>query len=343
MRLVLILSAALVLAGCDTLSGQTGPDPQRLVSGPEYVRWLPRDFQPAPASASAANEKQALADARARTPEKDRLPPPKQNWWTDFGNDELNDLIETALANNFDLRAAVARIEQAERQARVADAARVPSIDFFAGAQNQGPAAGVGTAPTRQDWSTRNIYQAGLRVNYEIDLWGRLGAATRSALEQARASVFAREVVALTLVAETATAYFEYLSLSERIGIAEKNRALARDVAQAIGKRLRRGDASLIEQQQQEIAIALIDNNLSNLQLQRERALSRLSVYLGKPIGTIKITRASLAGVRLPQVTPGLPSELLCRRPDIRQAEALLAAASADVQAARANLLPSVR
>lgn len=326
MRRTLVLGSLLALVGCDSLrSGQTPDDPQRLVEGPDYVHWLPRAFQPAPPAAA-----------------QDQLTRPTQNWWTEFGSPELNALIETALANNYDLRVAVARIEQAEKQTRLADGARAPSVDFFGGIESRAPAAGVGTAASREDWYARRTYQAGLRVNYEVDLWGRLGAETRSALELARASVFSREVVALTLVAETATNYFQYLSLSERIAIAENNRQLAQNVARAVERRLQRGDASLIEQQQQHIAIALIDNNLANLQLQRARALSKLAVYLGKPAGTIKIAGNSLRPIPAPQVAPGLPSDLLCRRPDIRRAEAQLASASADVEAARANLLPSV-
>lgn len=317
-------------------------DPARLPAGPDYVRWVPRNFQAASLPAKADAPKLATPDIHPPVADTDQLPRPKQNWWTEFNNDELNELIETALTNNYDLRVAVARIEQAENQARIAEGARAPSIEFFSGIEARGPAEGVGSARSREEWSSRGIYQFGLRARYEVDLWGRLGYEAKSALEQARASVFAREVVALTLVSETATAYFRYLSLSERIVIAQKNRQLAEDVAQAIGRRVQRGDASKIDQQQQQIAIALIDNNLANLQLERERVLNRLAVYLGKPAGTIKLSGSSLLNAPLPKVAPGLPSELLCRRPDIRRAEAQLAASSANVDAARANLLPSV-
>jgi NodT family efflux transporter outer membrane factor (OMF) lipoprotein len=341
MRRTLMLSSLLALTGCGSLpSGKAPDDPQRLAQGPDYVSWLPRSFQTT-APTTVASQIPAPTP-RLQPAEADQLARPAQDWWTEFGNAELNGLIETALANNYDLRVAVARIEQAEKQARIADGARAPSVEFFGGIESRGPAAGVGTAATREDWYARRTYQAGLRVNYELDLWGRLGAETRSALELARASVFNREVVAQTLVAETATAYFQHLSLSERIAIAENNLQNAQDVARAVERRVQRGDASLIEQQQQHIAVALIENNLANLQLQRERILGKLAVYLGKPAGTLKIAGNSLRNVQPPQVKPGLPSELLCRRPDIRRAEAQLASASADVEAARANLLPSV-
>lgn len=344
MRRTLLLSSLLVLVGCNSLRlGQIPDDPQQQVKGPDYVSWLPRVFQSAPPPKALDATAAKATDTRPSPAiEPDRLVRPLQNWWTEFNNSELNALVETALTSNYDLRVAVARIEQAEKQARMADGARAPSVDFFGGIESRAPAAGVGTAASREDWYARRTYQAGLRVNYELDLWGRLGAETRSALELARASVFSREVVALTLVAETVTSYFQYLSLRERIAIAENNRQLAQNVARAVERRLQRGDATLIEQQQQHIAIALIDNNLANLQLQKERTLTRLAVYLGQPPGTIQISGNSLRPTQMPPVAPGLPSELLCRRPDIRRAEAQLASASADVEAARANLLPSV-
>lgn len=341
-RHAVLFGAVLTIAGCNSLrQGLMPVDSERLPDGPDYVRWMPRNFQatPLPATPQAAGQKPP--DIKPAPPEADRLPRPKQDWWTEFDNSELNELIETALANNYDLRVAVARIEQAEKQARITDGARSPSIDFFAGAEHRGPAEGVGTANGRESWHTRGIYQFGLRANYEIDLWGRLGYEANSALELARASVFNREVVALTLIAETTSAYFQYLSLTERIAIAEKSRQLAQEVSEAIERRMQRGDASKIDQQQQQIAISLLENNLASLQLQRERILTRLAVYLGKPPGMIKIGGNSLQNTRIPKVEPGLPSEQLCRRPDIRRAEAQLAAASADVAAARANLLPS--
>lgn len=339
------LSLAVILSayGCSSLQEKYMPeDPARLPGGPDYVRWIPRDYhaEPLPATAEAAGQKPP--SIKPPVPEADRLERPKQDWWAEFGSEELNELIDTALVNNYDLRVAVARIEQAENQARIVDAARVPNIQFFGGIESRGPAEGVGTATSRKDWHSRGIYQFGLRANYEVDLWGRLGYETQSALEQARASVFAREVVALTLIAETSITYFQYLSLSERITVAENNLKLARDVAEAISRRLQRGDASKIEQQQQLIAISLIENNLANIKLERERVLTRLAVFLGKPPGMIQIRNQSLKGIHLPVVRPSLPSELLCRRPDIRRAEAQLASASADVNAARANLLPSV-
>lgn len=341
-----LLSILLTIAGCHSLYPSLSSEiSERLPEGPDYVHWMPQHYRaatpPEPTGDSLQPVLKPSLDIKLVPLEADRLLRPKQAWWTEFGNSELDRLVETALANNYDLRVAVARIEQAERQARIADGARTPSVDLFAGVEQRAPAEGVGTANNRNDWRSRGIYQFGLRMNYEVDLWGRLGYEARSALELARASAFNREVVGLTLIAETTNTYFQYLSLNERIAIAQKGHRLAQEVANAISRRVQRGDASRIEQQQQQIAIALLENNLAGLRLQQERSLTRLAVFLGRPPSAIKLTGKSLQNMRLPKIEPGLPSEQLCRRPDIRRAEAELAAASADVEAARANLLPS--
>jgi len=251
-------------------------------------------------------------------------------------------LVETALANNYDLRVAVARIEQAERQALIANSARYPEINFFVTRGTEGPAGGLGTATSRDTYQHKNEYSFGFRASYEVDLWGKIGYQADAALAQARASVFNRQAVALTLASEVTTAYLQILSLNERLDISEKNIEIANQVADALYKRVERGDSTVIDLQRQQVTIALLQNVQANLRLQRERLVNRLGVLLGRPPSTIKIQGNTLQGIKVPRVTPGLPSELLCRRPDIRRAEAQLASASADVNSARANLLPSV-
>lgn len=310
-------------------------DPDRLPAGRDFVEWVPRQYSPESFPVIEARQPAAV------TPEG-RLPRPMQNWWQEFGSAELDALVESALSNNYDLRVAVARIEQAERQAAIIASTRYPTLDFFAGADVRAPAGGVGLATSREDFSSRSTYQLGFRASYEVDVWGKVGYQVDSALASARASVFNRQAIALTLTAEVTTGYLQILALNERIAIASRNRETAKDIADAVSKRVERGDSSVLELQRQQVTIALIENGIANLRLQRERVINRLAVFLGQPAGTVRIEGSSLNEVKLPRVDPGLPSELLCRRPDIRRAEALLAAASADVNVARANLLPSV-
>jgi NodT family efflux transporter outer membrane factor (OMF) lipoprotein len=339
-RLSLVVAAlfGIGLSGCAGLPEDQAALPQ----GEAFVTWVPRNFSDQPFPLIEGKAAESSADPQQQLAEKDRLPRPTQTWWNEFESQELTELVESALANNYDLRVAVARIEQAERQALIAQAARYPSLDLFGRTQIEAPSGGIGTAQSRADFKSQTTYQFGFRTSYEVDLWGKVGFQSESALAQTKASIFNRQAVALTLTAEVATTYFQILSLNERISISEQNLEIALTVANAISRRVEEGDAPILDLQRQQVTIALIQNTQANLRLTRERLISRLAVFMGKPPSTVQIRTNSLQGVKVPQVSPGLPSEMLCRRPDIRRAEAQLQAASADVNAARANLMPSI-
>ena len=316
-RLSLLMAcSAVLIGGCTTPIKEEGDAPD----GPEYVRWLKPSFN---------------------APVQDGLPRPKEKWWEDFESEELNAIVDTALTNNYDLRVAVARVAQSRAQAESVKAAQSPSIDLTGGYRNQGPAQGVGYAPTTNDWGSQPVYQAGLLVNYEADLWGKKGFNSKSAYAQALASEFNREAVALTLVGDVITVYFQVISLNERIAVGEKNLETIRSVGRGLERRMERGDATLIDVSQQLILQSNTDAQVTSLKLQRERAFNRLALLVGRTASTLKIKGASIESYKAPIVEPGMPSELLCRRPDIRRAEATLEAAQADLYAARANLLPT--
>ena len=306
----------LALVACSTPIKEEGDAPD----GPEYVRWLPGAF---------------------KGPSGESLPRPKERWWEDFSSGELNSVVEIALTNNYDLRVAVARVAQARAQADVTKAALSPTIDFTGGYRNQAPAFGVGYAPTTSDWSSQPVWQAGLLVNYEVDLWGKKGFNAQSAYSLALASEFNRESIALSLVAEVVSAYFLVVSLNERIAVGEKNLAAIRSVGNSLERRLEKGDSTLIDVTQQLILQSNTDAQVTGLKLQRERAFNRLSQLAGRAPSAMRVSAISIESIEAPVIAPGLPSDLLCRRPDIRRAEAALEAAQADLYAARANLLPS--
>ncbi len=269
------------------------------------------------------------------------LPRPRTDWWREFSSAELDRLQDHALSNNRELGVAIARVAQAQAQARVADAARYPSIEAFGRSEAIGPEEGPGSAETREQWRTRHTYQLGLRTNYEIDLWGKQGYAVDSALALAAASVHQREAVALALTADVTGAYFEYLSLNDRIAIGERGLLNRRSASDAVAKRLQHGDATVLEAAQQVAAVATTASAQAALVQRRERAFNRLAFLTGMPPAELKLAARSLAGVPVPNVNPGLPPELLCRRPDVRRIEAQLAAAQLDVRSLRAGLLPS--
>lgn len=309
-----LFSCALI--GCTTPIKKEADAPD----GPDYVSWMPEGFKGSV---------------------QEGLPRPKEEWWKDFESEELNSIVNQALKNNFELRIAIARVSQTRAQADVVNAARYPSVDVTGGYRNQAPNQGPGYAPTTDDWKSQPLWQAGLLVNYEVDLWGKRGFNSQAAYSQALASEFNREVVTLSLVGDVVTTYFQVMSLDERIEVGERNLAAIRNVGRGLQKRLDRGDATLIDVSQQLILQTNTDALVTGLKLQRERVLNRLALLLGQPPSSLKLQGISVEQVKTPVVSPGLPSDLLCRRPDIRRAEAALQAAQADLYAARANLLPS--
>ncbi len=306
----------LQLFGCSTPIKEEGDAPD----GPEYVKWIPKTFN---------------------GPVNESLPRPKEFWWRDFGSSELDALVDTALNNNFDLRVAVARVAQTRAQANIVRAAQSPSVELTAGYRNQAPGQGVGYAATTDEWGSQPVWQAGLAVNYELDLWGKKEFNSQAAYSLALASEFNREVVALSLVSDVVTVYFQVMALTERIAVGERNLETIRMVGRNLQRRLDRGDSTVIDVSQQLVLQSNTDAQVTNLKLQRERALNRLALLVGTTPSALKLSGGLVENVNTPVVQPGLPSDLLCRRPDIRRAEAALESAQADLYAARANLLPS--
>jgi NodT family efflux transporter outer membrane factor (OMF) lipoprotein len=164
----------------------------------------------------------------------------------------------------------------------------------------------------------------------------------RSAEELAVASRFDREVIALTTVVAAANAYFQVLAAQDRLRVAQENLASATRVLGLIQQRLQAGTASALDTAQQE---SLVNTQRAAIPpLEQTLRLNRvtLAVLMARPPERVTIRGGSLRSITYPRVTPGLPSELLTQRPDIREAEANLAAANANVENARAQLLPSI-
>ena len=273
--------------------------------------------------------------------ESEKIIPPER-WWAEFNSAELEELVQIALSNNFNLQTAVSRIAQAEARSRATKAGHLPTVDAVVRSELRAPEFGIGTAPTRADYATREIYQAGLRVGYEVDLWGRGAYETQSALARVKASYYAREALAETLVSDVTTNYFTVLALRERVKFASDNVAVAEAIEAALKKRMMSGDVSVFEYEQQGLATADALARLYDLRRSLASAEGDLAFLLGRPVSLLEVRGASLRDIHVPVIHPGLPSDLLCRRPDLREAEAELAAANADVAVARKSLMPTI-
>ena len=275
---------------------------------------------------------------------------PPLDWWRAFHSRELTEVIEAAREGNLDIAAAVARIVQADANARIAGAALLPVVDFNANAQHSQQSKTTGSTNvinvSRSGASVaiiQNDLKTTLNASYEIDFWGKNRSLVRAAEETAVASRYDREVVALTTVVATANAYFQVLAAQDRLQVARNNVASAMRVLNLIQQRLQAGTASALDTAQQE---SLVNTQRATIPpLEQTLRLNRvtLAVLIGRSPENVKIRGGSLRRITYPRVTPGLPSELLAQRPDIREAEANLAAANANVANARAQFLPSVR
>lgn len=264
---------------------------------------------------------------------------PSAEWWRGFGSGELDALIMAAQANNTDIAAAAARIAQADARARIAGAALYPEITGGADARR----AYTGRANSLTGRSRTTVsYGATAAASYEIDFWGRNRAALTAAEALALASRFERETVAITVTSNVAATYFRILAFQDRLAIAHDNLANAERVLGVVQARVDAGAASDLELAQQRTVVANQRAALPPLEQQLRQSANALSVLLGAPPEAVAVRGGSLDMLRFPAVAPGLPSELLARRPDIANAEALLRSANADIRAARAALFPSI-
>jgi outer membrane protein, multidrug efflux system len=262
-------------------------------------------------------------------------PWPSEDWYGGFQSAELNSLVEAAARSNLSLQMASARVRQADAHARQAGGALLPSVDagangnFLAGHSRNGNAH-------ETDWGVL------LSASYEVDFWGKNRAALRSADALSQASRADRDTMALTTLAAVASGYFQALSLADRLDIAMANRDTAMKLLSVVQARFDAGSATPVEVATQRAALASAELVLPDLQQQRGEALAALAVLLGRAPEDFSLQDRSLEAIAEPQVTAGLPSELLTRRPDVAAAEANMRAAAADLVVARAALFPSL-
>ena len=267
---------------------------------------------------------------------------PPLDWWRSFRSRELTEIVEAARASNLDIAVAVARIVQADAQARVTGAALLPTADLGANATRSRSSQTLGGTGVSTGGSERDNLQATLTASYEIDFWGKNRALLRAAEQTAVASRYDREVVGLTTVVSAANAYFQVLAAQDRLKVARDNIAAATRVLNLIKQRLAAGTASQLEVAQQESLLATQRAAIPPLEQTLKQNRTTLAILIARSPEHVRVRGGSLRGIAYPRITPGLPSELLAQRPDIREAEANLAAANANVANARAQFLPSV-
>jgi len=308
--------ALAALAACSLAACRVGPAYQR----PEFA---------APAQAPAQWRDTFNNPAAAVWPSAD--------WWHGFGSERLDELIAQAQRSNDDLAAAIARIEEADAQARIAGAPLLPSLDLGANATRQ-RAQVTGLGP-----QTFNSFNPELTASYELDFWGKNRAARDSARATAIASHYDKETVALTVVSSVATSYFLSLEFRDRLEVARQNLANGQKILRGLKLEQTAGTATGLDVAQQEAAVALLDAAIPPLQQQFRQAVNALAVLIGDTPESVDVDAGTLNSLTIPQVLEGLPSQLLSRRPDVAESEQQLISANADITVARAALFPSIQ
>jgi len=266
---------------------------------------------------------------------------PVLDWWRGFRSSELTTLMEEAQTVNLDIAAATARIIQADAQARIAGAALLPTLNANG---SEAYSRTSGSSASGLSIGGREVvnYTSSLSSSYEIDFWGKNRDAALAAEETSTAGRFDRDVVALTTLAAVANAYFQVLASQDRIRTATSNIASASRILDAIKQRLKAGTGTDLDVAQQEAIVANQRASVPPLRLTLAQNINALATLVSRPPESVKVTGGSLNQIWPPRVTPGLPSELLTQRPDIRRQEAQLASATANVGSARAQFFPSV-
>ncbi|MBC3473981.1 MULTISPECIES: efflux transporter outer membrane subunit [Pseudomonas] len=269
---------------------------------------------------------------------------PQTKWWKAFASPELDRLVERARRNSYDLAAATARVRQAQARAVIAGAPLLPALNFGFEGSRQHLLRGDGSDQLDVSSSERTSTSFGttLSATYEIDFWGGLRAARDSGLHGLDASRFDRQTVELTLVSAVADSYLQGLALDEQLRIARLNLRNARDVLGLVEVRQRSGSATRLELAQQRSLVAAQERQLPLLEQRQQDNRVTLATLLGDPVQHLPGSDERIDTVQWPAIGSGMPSDLLTRRPDIAAAEARLAAASANVQVARAALLPKL-
>jgi multidrug efflux system outer membrane protein len=257
-------------------------------------------------------------------------------WWQSFGSQPLERLIEEAQAGSPDLRIAIERMRQADIALQQAGVSRLPSVNGSLGS-TAGRTDAPGTASTSRESSS-----AGLSVSYEVDLWGRIAAGVRAGEASFQASQYDWKTARLTLLTAVANNYFLWLNTAERLRIARENLAIAERVLAIVEARQRNGVATALEVSQQRTTVLSQRTALLPIELQQRQTATALALLLGRVPQGYAPEAGEFTQLRVPALSPGLPSSLLTRRPDLASAEAQLAASDANVEVARKALLPSL-
>ncbi len=275
---------------------------------------------------------------------------PEVTWWEAFQNDELNGLIEQALAHNHDVREASFRVLEARALAVGAGAALYPQVSLDGSYTRIRRSENILVAPvdaTPQGFAPPgadfDVWNAAIDLRWELDLWGRIRRNQEAFAAEASASAMEQRGIALSLISQVGQAYFRLRELDEQLEIARHNLLLQKDSLSITSHRAQAGLVSDLDVKRAEILVAQTASQIPELRRQRAVQEHQLAVLVGKSPEEFSLPSLSLRQViQQPTIPIGLPAELLQRRPDILEVEDTLKAANARIGEARAYFFPTV-
>jgi outer membrane protein, multidrug efflux system len=267
----------------------------------------------------------------------------QEKWWELFGDAKLSELEEEALKGNFQLQAATARVRQARAIARVSEADLLPTVNLDPDAQRNRQSGNRPAQPGARvrDYTT-NRFRVPIDMAYEIDFWGKMRRASESAVARAQAAQYGYQTIALTMAGDIAQNYFALRSLDAERDVLRNTIALRKKGLELARARFRGGISSELDVTRGEAEIAATEAELIGIGKRRAELENAIAVLVGKVPSEFKLAEQT-RNTNVPKIPVGLASELLQRRPDVAEAERLLAARNAEIGVAKAAFFPAIR
>jgi outer membrane protein, multidrug efflux system len=257
----------------------------------------------------------------------------EMKWESVFQDQVLQSLIKEALTNNYDIRIAASRIVQAQASLGVARSNQLPSLSGSFGVQNERSGATPGS-PT--------FDSAGLQFSYIVDFWGQYRRATEAARANLLASEYARHLVETTLISSVASSYFQLRQLDSQLDFSQETVASDQDSLRINTINYKGGEYAITDVYQAKLLVEQAEAEVITLKQAIEQTENQLSILLGRNPGSIPRGLNLIDEPHLDEVPTGLPSAILERRPDVRQAEESLVAANANIGVAKAAFFPQI-
>lgn len=317
--------------------------------GPNYVPpspTLPDHFSESESAKLATTQPTTMASTQSATTQA--VSGQVEKWWQNFQDPQLDSLIERAVKSNLDLQAAESRIRQSRAQYGVILAGEFPTVGTNAGFTRNRSSTALGSRSFSSLGSAgrpTNLYQAGFDASWEIDVFGGGRRGVEAARDDIEASVENRHSVLLTLISEVARDYINYRGFAKQIAIAVENLKAQRETLEVTRRQFEAGlkTATELDVARAQALVATTESQIPTLESNLRQTAHALAVLLGKEpnalVRELGDTKPIPSAV-IPEVPIGLPSDLLRRRPDVRRSERLLAAATARIGVATADLFP---